>query len=162
MLSSVKMEAELREGVLSTLRTALLHPGFHAMLRLLSSRHDLRVISWHCCISWQVNCSCCRARDHRWEAFTVQAKRDRKTLDFTCVLTENHHKVNLAVLHDLSRNSYIECEEEVHLYMAIPGKLLPNRPGCRLLFIIAAQMAGCLHCSPRQASTCMHMRASIS
>ena len=54
----------------------------------------------------------------------MQAKRDRKTLDFISVLTENHHKVNLALLHDLSRLTYIECEEEVRLYMAIPGKLL--------------------------------------
>ena len=54
----------------------------------------------------------------------MQAKRERKTLDFTSVLTENHHKVNLAVLYDLNKKSYIECEEEVHLYLAIPGKLL--------------------------------------
>ena len=130
------------------------------MLRLLSSGHYLRVISWHCCINWQVNCSCCRARADRWEVFTVQAKRDRKTLDFTCVLTENHHNVNLAVLDDLSRNSYIDCEQEVHLYMAVPGKLLPNRPGRPLLFIMAAPDGQVFILQP-QAGVHMHAPASV-
>ena len=92
----------------------------------------------------------------------MQAKWDRKTLDFTCVLTENHHKVNLAVLHDLSRNSYIELRggESICIWQFQASSCRTDLD-CRLLFIIAAQMAGCLHCSPRQASTCMHMRASV-
>ena len=89
----------------------------------------------------------------------MQAKRDRKTLDFTCVLTENHHKVNLAVLHDLSRDSYIECEEEVHLYMAVPGKVLPYRPGRPQLFIIAAPDGRVFILQPQ---TCVRMHANAS
>ena len=115
-----------------------MHPILQMMLRMLSSYHDVNVISQYCFISWQVSFSCCRARAHRWEAFTVQAKRDRKTLDFTCVLTENHHKVNLAVLWDLSKQEWnsrprleasVDLKEEVHLYMAIPGKLLLTSMG---------------------------------
>ena len=91
----------------------------------------------------------------------MQAKRDRKTLDFTGVLTENHHKVNLAVLHDLSRDSRIECEEEVHLYMAVPGKLLPNRPGRPLLFIIAAP-DGRVYILQPQTGVHVHAHVSVS
>ena len=57
----------------------------------------------------------------------MQAKKDRKTLDFECVLTEDNHRVNLAALmaqRDTSRwgdNLYIQYEAKINLFMAMPG-----------------------------------------
>ena len=78
-----------------------------------------------------------------WAPFKVHAKKDRKTLDFECILTEDNHRVNLAALmaqRDTSRwgdNLYIDYEAEVNLFMAVPGMpwaqmlYIPLRPCCR-------------------------------
>ena len=69
----------------------------------------------------------CRERENKWAPFKVHAKKDRKTLDFECILTEDSHRVNLAALmaqRDTSRwgdNLYIDYEAKVNLFMAVPG-----------------------------------------
>jgi len=63
----------------------------------------------------------------------VEAKKDRKTLNFECNLTENHHKVNLAALYtqcDTSRwgnNLYIDYQPRINLFMAVPGMQLDQQ-----------------------------------
>lgn len=56
----------------------------------------------------------------------MQAKKDRKTLDFECVLTEDNHKVNLAALMAQcdwrwGDNLHIDYEAKINLFMAMPG-----------------------------------------
>lgn len=89
----------------------------------------------------------------------MQAKRDRKTLDFTSVLTETHHKVNVAVLWNLLRQGYICCTEEVHLYMAIPGKFLLIHGGP--LPVIIATTEGRVYILHAQTSVHMHAHARV-
>ena len=57
----------------------------------------------------------------------MQAKKDRKTLDFECVLTDDNHRVNVAALMaqrdtpGWEGNPYINCEAKINLFMAMPG-----------------------------------------
>ena len=81
----------------------------------------------------------CRERDDKFAPFRVQAKKERKTLDFECALTEDNHKVNMAALmaqRDPSRwagDFYIDYEAKVNLFMAVPG-VRADRPAAWLLF----------------------------
>lgn len=73
----------------------------------------------------------CREPESVWAPFKVQAKKDRKTLDFECALTEDIHTVNIAALMaqcDTSRmgeDLYIEYEAKINLFMAMPGMQQP-------------------------------------
>ncbi len=69
----------------------------------------------------------CREREDKWAPFKVQAKKDRKTLDFECILTDDSHRVNIAALmaqRDTPQwegDTYISYEAKINLFMAMPG-----------------------------------------